>query len=336
MGKLGMLAERVRKMSFDRLRQNVNVVHLESSKSRAGIFLDMCWCAARYGVGYLDYNVFGFAYVRGKKLRRTYMTMNHNMRLVRAVNDPAGIAEVRNKITFNERYSDLLGRDWIDLSRCSAEEFSAFLEGKGAVFAKPTDERGGNGVERISLPAPEGSGALLERLRESGQILVEEAIVQHPEMSRLSPSSVNTLRVTSLLDGEQTHIFYCLVRMGDGTRHNDNISCGGMYCPVDDDGRISAPAFCDKTGLCYEEHPATHVRLPGFSIPYYAEAMDLIRRAAPRSPLVRYIGWDIAVTPAGPVLVEGNTVPSYDMCQNYRHLGKGGGILPKFQAAVNL
>ena len=41
------------------------------------------------------------------------------------------------------------------------------------------------------------------------------------------------------------------------------------------------------------------------------------------------IGWDVAITPDGPVLVEGNNLPGYDMCQNAGHVDEG--MLPRFE-----
>lgn len=52
----------------------------------------------------------------------------------------------------------------------------------------------------------------------------------------------------------------------------------------------------------------------------FFEAVEMCKKAALVVPQVGYIGWDVAITPTRPVLVEGNTLPSYDMCQNYGHI----------------
>jgi hypothetical protein len=53
-------------------------------------------------------------------------------------------------------------------------------------------------------------------------------------------------------------------------------------------------------------HPKTRVEFSGFQLPFWAKACDLAREVATRFVPVRTIGWDIALTPEGPVVLEGN------------------------------
>ena len=53
-------------------------------------------------------------------------------------------------------------------------------------------------------------------------------------------------------------------------------------------------------------------------IPGVKEAFELCRSAARRLPQERYIGWDIAFSVNGPVIVEGNQYPGYGILQHYK------------------
>lgn len=335
MGRIRTLQDRVLGMSFARMGRNARQIQEETGRSRVWILADMVWCALRYGVGYLDYHVFGFAVNRGR-CRRTFMTMNHNLALARALNDSRYTGLFRDKKRFNERFNAYLGRAWMDIREGGVSGLARFIEGREAVFAKRTDLYGGQGVGRIATRGRDAA-VLYRQLMESGRYLVEEELVQHPALSRLCPASVNTIRIVTLLSGGEAHFLYAFFRMGNGTSSTDNVSSGGMYTAVTRDGQLSPLAFSDKTGRYYSRHPRTGVQFEGCRIPFFHEAVRLCRSTALVEPRVGYVGWDVAVTPEGPVLIEGNQLPGYNMCQNYRHLDPPGvGILPRVRAITGL
>ena len=69
---------------------------------------------------------------------------------------------------------------------------------------------------------------------------------------------------------------------------------GGVFTPGTDD-----------TGRCFERHPDTGVMIRGFQIPNWVELLHFTEEAAMHYPM-KYVGWDIALTPEGPALIEGN------------------------------
>lgn len=228
----------------------------------------MIWCTLHYGVGYLDYHVFGFACNRGPN-RKTFMTMNHNVALARMVNDAACYPLLQDKFQFLQRWEEFLGRRWLDLRQAGPEDLAQFCRECGAVFIKPHADFGGKGVARLE-PGPETDFEELHRsCVESGRYLVEEAIVQHPEVSALCPQSVNTLRVVTLWAEGAAKFVYALLRVGSGEGNVDNISSGGMYTWVGADGILDFPAFCDRTGLYYDSHPVTGAVFRGYCLPFF-------------------------------------------------------------------
>ena len=339
MNKLKTLARRIRSMSFKRYFFYAGRASRESGRFMLSVLFDMFLCAFRYGVGYLDYYIFGFARITKDSDRRTFMTMPDNLNLFKLVNDEKATEIFENKDRFDRVFSEYLGRSFLDLDECSEEQFCRFCDGKGRFFAKITDAFGGLGVKAVTVPeTDEDRKKLFSGLREEHYGLAEEEIRQHSAMSSLCSRSVNTLRMTTLIgkDGAP-HLMYVLIRIGRGNADVDNITSGGMYSQIDiEEGVIRAPAFCDKTGDVYYKHPVSGTEIVGFRIPYFEEAKALVLKAALKVPEVRYVGWDVAITENGPVFVEGNTIPGYDMCQNYRHLPKNNktGVLPKFREVL--
>lgn len=305
-----------------------------SGRSVPAILIDMTGCILRDGIGYQEYLEYDFAN-KPEALRRTFMTMSHNIALTRMLCDRSLYDTFEDKVTFLKTFDRYVRRDWLDVREANAEDVAAFMEGHASVFAKPTDNFGGQGIERLEGgSAPEDAKAFRQRLLDNGQVLLEEGIVQHPGMARLCESSINTIRVVTVVsEGRSAHV-YSLVRMGMGDSYVDNISSGGMYTWVDEDGVLRHPCFHDKSASYLEVHPKTGVTIRGFEIPLFQEAVDMCLEAALVEPRVGYVGWDVAITPEGPALVEGNLIPGYDMPQNAVFHPDGLGMLPAFERAL--
>ena len=87
----------------------------------------------------------------------------------------------------------------------------------------------------------------------------------------------------------------------------DNFHSGGVAYPLDlENGRVSGPGRNNTELREYTRHPATGYFMPGLALPYWDELKALVRQGMERVPSLGYVGWDIALTPDGPELIEGN------------------------------
>ena len=59
-------------------------------------------------------------------------------------------------------------------------------------------------------------------------------------------------------------------------------------------------------------HPDTNIKLDGFEIPFFNNAIDLTLKCAEEFPS-KIIGWDIAITENGPLIIEANHNPHLGM-----------------------
>ena len=290
--KLATFFRQLKHLSMARLKLHINAVHEETGKNRFLIFCDMVWCEVRYGIGYLDYHVFGFAERHGA-VRKTYMTAVQNQALTRQMNDPAYFYQLNDKIEFDTIFADLLKRRFLDLRKTDAAGLRDFCAGTEAIFCKPAGLCGGEGIQRLVTADIQDYDKLYQQLVQGGQLLIEEPIRQHPDMCKLCPDSVNTVRIVTLVTEQGAQMVYALVRMGMGGVCVDNVSSGGMYAPVNEKGQLYRPAFCDKTGKYYERHPVTGTEIVGFQIPLFDQALALCRTASRRVEAhLKYIGWD--------------------------------------------
>ena len=133
MRKIKTFFRRVASGSFKRFFRNLNLVHKESGKNRILLFFDMIFSMFRYGIGYLDYMTFGFAFIKKDK-RRTFMTMDDNIQMCRAMNQKEASEVFENKLIFSKTFTDQLHREYVDLND-GFEAFEKFCEGKENFFS---------------------------------------------------------------------------------------------------------------------------------------------------------------------------------------------------------
>ena len=88
---------------------------------------------------------------------------------------------------------------------------------------------------------------------------------------------------------------------------SDNFHAGGLAYPLDlETGRVSGPGRNNRDLNEYVHHPGSLIFMPGFQVPFWPQVTGLVRQAMDRVPSLGYVGWDVAVRPEGPELIEGN------------------------------
>ena len=187
-------------------------------------------------------------------------------------------------------FTDFLKREYLNLKKPILNHFVHFVPEKNRSLPNRQKHSAGLGVRKIHLDANTDLKELYESLIRDGFFLVEETIRQHEEMNRICARSINTLRITTLTgpDGKP-QCAYVLMRIGNGKTDVDNVTSGGMYTWVSEDGVLHFPAFCDKQATFFDRHPASGTVFEGFKVPYYHEAVALCLQAAAKLPQIRYV-----------------------------------------------
>lgn len=308
-------------------------VRERSGRSYPWILADIVRTGLRFGAGYMDYLVFDM-YLLNDEQKATYITRAVSNEYVKALNDPADWDLLDDKIEALKVFAGLEGRQWFDLRSVSEDEFVDRFRELGRIVAKVLDGTGGKGVEFFTFDATDDPRALYRDLRARGLLLIEQHLDQHPAIAALHPDSLNTLRLVTVQRDGHVSLVFAALRIGNGTRV-DNLSSGGMAAIVDrDTGTISTPG-ADRSGGVYRTHPITGEQIVGRPIPLFAEARALVEEGALRIPRLGYVGWDIALTEDGPVLIEANPFPGHDFYQFQAHLGPDRiGLRPRFDRYV--
>lgn len=331
---MGYAGKIIKNASFKKMKGAIKNVKKKTTKSSASIFFDMMSCARKYGAGYYDYQIFAF-YDLNRAQRRTYLTRFKNKNFIMYMNDQEVAEKFENKDEFNDLFKDFIGRDFIRIDTADKETVREFVKGKKYLFCKPRSAECGKGIEKVDTEAFDSFDALYEYLTTHNFYNIEECVIQHPQMDVLYPKAVNCMRIITLIgDDGKPHLVYIVQKMGYNGRFLDN---NGLFSPVDPKtGKMKYPAHSGDTlkGIIYEEHPDTHVKIAGFQLPFVPEAVEMCLKAAMVEPRVRYVGWDVAITEKGPVIIEGNPYCAHDFWQLPPHTPNKIGIIPTLRKYV--
>jgi hypothetical protein len=220
---------------------------------------------------------------------------------------------LHDKIKFLELFNGLSGRQWATLENLKKNKDFAtdFLYKAGKKLVLKNSKGGaGKQVEVIDIPS-NIPGSVISIMEAENFDLAEHYVIQHDELMRMSPSAVNTIRVVTQYIQDEVIILLAFIRISVNAAV-DNLSVGSygvnFGAAVDiSTGQVNRPGiYLDITKPEVYYHPVTNMPVVGFKIPYWEECKHLVIKAAGLVSGNRSIGWDIAVTNEGPVLIEAN------------------------------
>jgi len=331
--KLKYIFKRIAAMDFKNMIAQAKIVRSRTHRPVLFTLVDMIYCGFKYLAGYMDYVVFEF-YNLNAKQRATQVTRGINNELVKSLNQKEHWYKFDKKDEFNRIFADCLKRDWLDIENSSLAEFEAFCEKHPSLIVKPRDGACGKGVEKLTVSDFESAAVMRDYCLKNEQTLAEEIIVQNEKMNVMFPRSVNTVRMVTITKNGKVSVVFCSVRIGAGDTIVDNLNSGGMAALVDEDTGIITTDAADKNGIVYKTHPDTNTTICGFEIPDFKEGREMVEKAALRVSEIGYVGWDIAFSDKGALLIEGNHFPGHDIYQMPALTRDGIGVLPKFKKAM--
>ncbi|WP_053990115.1 sugar-transfer associated ATP-grasp domain-containing protein [Mangrovimonas sp. TPBH4] len=203
------------------------------------------------------------------------------------------------------------GKELLDFFKMVFED-----SGHSVIFLKPISLYGGTGCYRLSKDNLEKDLELHRDFILQNCCIHEEVVIQHENVNKIHPNCVNTIRVETFIDKQnEIHILSAFMRFGVGSGFVDNAHAGGFYVGIDLESgtlREVGHQYMEYGGAEYTEHPDSGFVFKGYKIPFFKEVKELVFQAVNCLP-DRYIGWDIAVSKDGPVIIEANEYPSIFM-----------------------
>lgn len=297
--------------NYKRFYENLKVIGKKEHKSPILMFIDSAFCVLITGSGLSDYINYKF-YNKSWKERKTYATIGYQADFYKVAGlDPDKL--LHNKINFLKNNPELTKRDFYSTDQ-GIKALKTFLDKHEEFVIKPINGLGGTGVKKMSALEIEDLKDFNDYLDEN-EMFLEELIVQDKEWGKISPKSINTIRVmTSNVEGN-VNIFCMIARIGNSINLQDNFHQGGSGVLVDTEKGVLVGNATNKDMEEFEVHPVSGIKFDGFKIPYFDEIIKLTKEAALKFPKTIVIGWDVAITNKGPLIIEGNNGPGFDLPQ---------------------
>ena len=153
--------------------------------------------------------------------------------------------------------------------------------------------------------------------------IFERAIVQENELSQFNPDTVNTIRV--LTHGKK--VVAATIRFGGKGAFVDNTAAGGVAVDLDiESGKLGDFGMREYDLQHYYKHPGSGIAFADHKCSQWPQVKGLVEKVLKVMPYYKSVGFDVATTPSGPVIIEINTGAGIYLSQ----MGKTKGIADKF------
>lgn len=298
----------IKESDFGQLRSFLKYSVAISGRNSISIILDALRSVYRDNVSFKDYFCFRFYNIDDDE-RREWAGSGLMYEYQRKMNPLKSRNILEDKIKFLTYFKQFVKRNFSTLSDLRAYPSLAeklLSNSTGFIVLKASWGQIGAEVKVVRC-CDFDTSSLINYMKKKNYDLVEEFVVQHPDLMKISPSGLNTVKVITQLNDGYVEILGTRLRITVNSTV-DNMAAGNLAAPVDSETGVvyGSGVYSDITKNDVDVHPVTGVRIIGFKVPYWGKVLDMARNAALFTADNRSVGWDIAITSEGPELIEGN------------------------------
>lgn len=285
----------------DSLKNAISDVSSVTGRNKLRVCGDIILSGFIHGSTAQEYENLKF-YERTCENRATFITSYYNLGNYKKLNSRPDREIFRDKVKFNKIFEDYINREWILIDKDSPDEFADFMKKHKSVIIKP--RYGDSGKNIVFFDSSEKvDDSIFEIIEKYSGNIAEEIVINHDEIKKLNPTSLNTIRIITIITKEAVEFLYAGIRIGAPDSRVDNLSQGGKVASINLETGEIEDVFQSKTTSGITFCADNYI---GKKIPYWDELKEFVRNAAAEVATVRYVAWDVAVTPYGPILIEGN------------------------------
>lgn len=290
----------------------------DSFISKMSVFFDALYCDLFMGCTAEEYSMYEF-YKYKNSYRKDYILQFRKRKYYSKIN-PQRYS--MHKMIFYKKIQSGMHREYIYLTEVNKEQFLAFVKKHKKIITKPDVGSRGVNIQLFEYNDDQQALAFYETL--SKDTICEEYICQHDKMDTLNPNCVNTVRIVALYDAGEVDFIAASLKCGKfKTSIVDNMHNNGIGANVDIQTGVVTEKAYDYHDNTFIYHPLTGTQIVGFTVPFWAETLNLIRETHSKVSDCPLLGWDVAITNSGPEIVEFNSAPGPKLMQLLDHKPKG-------------
>lgn len=149
--------------------------------------------------------------------------------------------------------------------------------------------------------------------------IVQKEYVSHQSLKTINPTALNSTRIYTILNNTEPEFLCGYQGFATGNAKSDSWQHGSVFVGIDfkketlkDFGLTSVS---DKRKGLIIEHPDSHIKFKDYKIPFLKDAVEICIRAHRLLYFNFIIGWDVAITDSGPLVIEANEKPGMNVAQ---------------------
>lgn len=274
------------------------------------ILCDALWCRIFWHCTYDEYCMYEF-YKYRNSYRKNFVLQYKKTKYYSKIN-PYHYT-MHKKVFYNAIHSGMQ-REIAYLSDMNEQQFLDFVKKHKKIITKPDVGSRGRNIKMFQYSDDQQALSFFNSLDKD--TICEEFICQHKILNSLNPNCVNTIRIVALYDNGDVNFIAASLKCGKYENSIvDNMHNNGIGANVDIQTGVVTGIGYDYSNNSFIFHPLTGTQIVGFSIPFWAETLELVRKTHLNVCDCPLLGWDVAITNSGPEIVEINGAPGPKLMQ---------------------
>lgn len=309
--------------------------NIDNKFSKLKLKLKMVYYRYAYEFLFCEFSGYGFEH-KSKKECLEYVSSYEYLRLHNEIEQSSKVEDIfSDKRKTYELFSNYFKRDVSIINGPKdLQEYLQFVQKHKRFIVKQPKQNNGRGISVVDLNDKNINVIdFFKKCLSSGGAIIEELVVQPGIIHDLYPHSVNTVRFITYFSNNELTKIGAVLRIGMNGSIVDNASQGGLYACIDiNTGKLKTDGCIRFQQKKYITHPDTNVTIKNIQLPEWDSLLQLIDDLVRVYPQKNYVGWDLAYSDKGWVLIEGNGYPGIYLAQK----GAGKGLRKTFSQTLFL